>query len=380
MALVQVENVGDGIGNVPVMLGQTQTVSNQEAANEMVSRGFQRGAAPKPPISPPSPPKVVPTIGRSDAIRKGVDESLVYYQKGKSCDRRRNPAGCFITERTFDRIAARSALLATRYLRAGTVATRAPTVRPVSPAVSPVAVRYPPPASVRNQMTASETRLWNSTTYQRSASRRSILLRSITTRLAKVRRPTTRVTPASPPVPGINPYARRANETTTAWGARLMKMGIKGTQALRIVKGYAPVPPNPSIAPVSSVPEVSPRMRGILGDLHQLGQTPIEEPEMTRWDWVGIIANAASGVASNVEAYAKARAQREAAGQTAELTAQQVSQMVNQVLSAYPGLSKKDVQAAAAGAGGGAEPGMPSWLVPAVVGIGAVALIMVVKR
>jgi len=376
MALVQVESVGPGIGYVPIMLGQTQTVSNQEAANEMTSRGFQRGAAPTPPISPPTPPKVVPTIGRSAAISKAVDESLVYYQKGKSCDRRRNPGGCFIDERTFDRIASRSALLATRYLRAGAVTPRTPTVTPVSPAISPAAVRYPPPASVRNQMTASETRLWNSSTYQASSSRRSTLLRSITTRLAKVVRPTTRVTPASPPVsPAVLTNVQVINRFTSSERTAYMRLSTTARRLAFIANVRRRLLAGIEVA------EVSPRLRGILGDLYQLGQAPIEEPEMTRWDWVGIIANAASGVASNVEAYAKARAQREAAGQTAQLTAREVASMVDQVLAQYPGLRKKDVQAAAAGAGGEAEPaGMPSWLVPAVVGIGAVAIVMAVKR
>lgn len=136
---------------------------------------------------------------------------------------------------------------------------------------------------------------------------------------------------------------------------------------------------------------LSPRLSGVGGTLYNMGQAlpvfqpvvtqpptiepVVDQPGMTRWDWIAVIASAAQGVGSTLEAYANARAQRERAGQTATLTADQIKAAVNAAMLQNPTLNKSLLEAAAAGAGGREEPkGMPSWVVPAVIGIGVVVV------
>ncbi len=141
---------------------------------------------------------------------------------------------------------------------------------------------------------------------------------------------------------------------------------------------------------------LSPKLSGISGVLHSLGQNPGEisilppvlpyqtgvtpQPDMTRWDWVAIISQAAQGVASTVQAYANARAQRERAGQTATLTADQVKIIVNEAIMRNPTLDKKALEAAAAGAADVLLPkGTPGWVIPVVIGSAVVAVMSMSK-
>jgi len=102
---------------------------------------------------------------------------------------------------------------------------------------------------------------------------------------------------------------------------------------------------------------------------------------MTTWDWVAIISQAAQGVGSTLEAYANARAASERVGQTAALTADQVKQIVNDAIVKNPALSKKELEAAAAGITGDLLPeGMPGWVIPVVVGSGIVAVMSMMKK
>ena len=148
-----------------------------------------------------------------------------------------------------------------------------------------------------------------------------------------------------------------------------------------------------SITPVTTYTRLrganlSPRLRGIGGTLYNLGQalpvfqpvstqppTPtVEVPGMTTWEKILMIAGMVKGGITALEAYSTARVQRERAGVTATLTAEQVKAVINQAILQNPTLDRSLLTAAAAGAGGRDEPkGMPSWVVPAVVGIGVVA-------
>lgn len=158
-------------------------------------------------------------------------------------------------------------------------------------------------------------------------------------------------------------------------------------------------PSSPPYSPPSwyGLAGLSPKLSGIAGTLHGLGQNPGElsvfppalpavqppappQPDMTTWDWVAIISQAAQGVASTVQAYANARAQRERAGQTATLTAGQVKTIVDQAILQNPTLNRTTLVAAAKGAAGDVLPkGAPGWVIPVVVG-SAVVAVMSMRR
>lgn len=324
MAITTVEPAGTGLSYVPIMLGQaSERVSNQEAGNEMISRGYRRGvpAREAPPISPVAPPVKVARMGKTAAIGKAVDQSLVYFRQAKRC---RKAGGCALSTSLFDRIAARSALLATRFLAQGAVSPRTPALSPVSPAPRQKVRR----TTRRGAATPTARTLSTAQIYARmtSSERRSYSrLRTSRSRLAFMNRVKARLqrTPVSPAA------------------------GLYGTAEEYIA----------------------------------LGQNQIAQPGMTTWDWVSVIANAASGAASTLDAYAQAQADRERAGQTASLTAAQMKLMINEVLSEHPELSKKDVEAATKGAAGDAPPSeMPGWLLPVVGGVGILAIVAMTKR
>ena len=136
---------------------------------------------------------------------------------------------------------------------------------------------------------------------------------------------------------------------------------------------------------------ISPRLSGVGRTLYGLGQAdPVFQPistqppvistdpaaaaGMSTWEKILMIAGMVKGGITALEAYSTARVQRERAGVTATLTAQQVKLLIDQAMLQNPTLNRSLLTAAAAGAGGRDEPkGMPSWVVPAVVGIGVVA-------
>lgn len=202
--------------------------------------------------------------------------------------------------------------------------------------------------------------------------------------------------------------------TLARWNAVAMRAAGLATAYLRAgslmarAPSISPVPSLVSPSPVSptapwtvlSLGQLSPRTRGIGGDLYDLGQDVVtlapvlpgwqpvqtqdtapqqQVPEMTKWDWVTVISRAVQGGFSTIEAYANARAQRERAGQTATLTADQIKAIVQQAVQQNPQLDKAALKFAAAGAGGLLEPkGLPSWIIPAV--LGGVVLAVVVRR
>lgn len=341
MALTTVQPI-DGLGYVPILLsdfGQEQTVTERETTNELLGRGFMSQAE-VVPVSPPVAPKVVPTIGREDAIKRGVDDALDEYNQPRACNRARNPGGCPIREANFKRIANRAAVLATRYLRQGAITPRTPTITPVSPAISPAVS----PAPFRLPVSP-----------------------------ARIPALSPAISPAVSPAPAGT--ARRPGESDIAWTQRLLAMGISGRDALMIRLRER----GGTLMGTGRGEQISPRLRGIASNLYGLGQA--EAPEMTRWDWIGIVASAAGGVATTLEAYANARAERERAGQTATLTAEQIKAVVQSVLAENPQLSKSAVEAAAAGAGGKAPPeGMPGWVIPALVGTAVIAFMSIRRR
>lgn len=76
-----------------------------------------------------------------------------------------------------------------------------------------------------------------------------------------------------------------------------------------------------------------------------------------------------------------ARAQRERAGQTATLTANQIKGLVDLAIMQNPDLKRKDLESAAAGAGGGDLPkGTPGWVVPVVIGSAVVVAFTAMKK
>lgn len=281
MALISVEGLGGPLGGVPVIvgnaLGQTQSVSQQEIATELTSRGYRiQSTVPlSPSISPPISPITTPAMTRPQAITKAVDMALRIYGLATRCTRL---GGCALSATVWRSVMSRASILATSYLNAAALQTRTPSI---SPATSPTYLRL------------------------RGA--------------------------VSPRVSGIarNLYGFGQDAYT-----------------------FPVITQPPTVTPVQPTP-----------------------PDMTTWDWVAIISQAASGVANTLQAYANARAQRERAGQTATLTADQIKQMVNQALLQDPNLNRAALMAAAAGAGGDKEPtGTPGWLIPAVVGIGVVVV------
>jgi hypothetical protein len=377
MALTTVEPI-NGMRYLPVMLGdfgQEQTVSEQETTNELISRGF-RSAEEVVPISPPVAPKVVPTIGREEAIRQGVDQALAEYQQPKKCAK---VGGCAIKENTFKRIANRAATVATQFLRQGAVTPRAPTITPVIPGAHPFSVPVHP-GETMNQWIDRMVRAGVARELVLREAQRRFPAAVVVSPAPLVRVPVS-PTPVSPAPAGT---ARRAGESDLDWTRRLLSMGISARDALQIrlqEKGAVSVqfPTSPAIQRFTIGGNLSPRLRGIGSTLYGLGQA--EPPGMTTWDWVGIVASAAGGVATTLEAYANARAERERAGQTATLTADQIKAVVQTVLAENPALSKSAVEAAAMGAGGKAPPKeMPGWVIPVVVGTAVVAVMSMAGR
>lgn len=306
MALIVVEGLGN-TGGIPLAiagnLGQTQTVTQAEVTRELVSRGYSPAEAAKTtiPITPPVLTQT-PVMTRVQAINKALDSSLRLYSLSEKCTKL---GGCSLSGSRFRAIVTRAAILATSYLRTGSVTPRTPSI---SPSYAPPDVRMLPAYS-----------------------------------------------------PAISPGAWQTG-TPPAWA-------ISG---------------------------LSPLLSGIGGTLYGLGQAeytvsppkltypsilPLEQPEMTRWDWIAVISNAAQGVASTLEAYANARAQRERAGETATLTAAQVKSVVDQAIMQNPTLKRKDLESAAAGAGGDVLPkGTPGWVVPVVIGTAVVAVVATMKK
>lgn len=372
MALTTIQPI-DGFGYVPVLLGdfgQEQSVTEQETTNELIGRGFMSQAE-VVPVSPPVSPKVVPTIGREDAIKRGVDDSLDEFKQPRACNRSQRPGGCPIREATFKRIAQRSAVLATRYLRQGAITPRAPVVTPV-------------PGGAEAAFKAQYGRFpWEMTAEEAQRIKAGLPVSPapvVRAPVSPVRLPAVSPLPALSPAlsPAVSPAAagtaRQPGESDIAWTQRLLRMGISAREALMIrlrerggtIQRY-------------TLRGLSPRLRGIASNLYGLGQA--QAPEMTRWDWIGIVASAASGVATTLEAYANARAERERAGQTATLTADQIKAVVQTVLAENPQLSKAAVEAAALGAGGKAPAaGMPGWVIPAMVGTAVIAFMSMRRR
>ncbi len=144
MSMQTVESVDGPRGYIPInignALGQTQTVTTQEVSTEVNSRGYRMAIS--LPVSPPytlppiSPPAGIPTITRAQAIKAGVDTSLVSYSMALRCTR---IGGCSISEARYNGVVTRAAQFATQFLRAGSIATRSPSISPL-PALSPVPV------------------------------------------------------------------------------------------------------------------------------------------------------------------------------------------------------------------------------------------------
>lgn len=141
--MVIVEGMGSPRGAVPGLigntLGQTTTISQQEIATSLISRGYTKSVA--APVSPSVSPTVrvtTPTITRAGAIKKALDYYLSAYGYALRCTR---IGGCAISEARFNQIIAGAAGLATRYLQAGSIQTRTPSISPAySPSPSPAPV------------------------------------------------------------------------------------------------------------------------------------------------------------------------------------------------------------------------------------------------
>ncbi len=319
MGMLSIEGV-DKMSGVPGAilgsLGQTQTVTAQEVTNALLARGYTRATV--APVSPPISP-VVSTTQPTMTRAEAIKRALDSSLASYGYSPRCSRlGGCSISESRFGIIVSRATSLATAYLRAGAIRTRYPTISPLSPSTTP--------------------------TYS--------------------------VLPITP-----NPFSP---STTPRY-----------TVTYATTPAYSP----PSWA---GSPGLSPKLGGISGTLHSLGQNPGEisilppplpgvppgapQPDMTTWDWVAIISQAAQGVASTVQAYANARAQRERAGQTATLTAGQLKIIVNEAIMRNPTLNRTALVSAAAGAAGDVLPkGMPGWVVPVVVGSAVVAVMSMSK-
>jgi len=333
MALLSIQGIDSPLGYVPDLigdnLGQSQTVTQQEAATALRSRGYNIQPA-RPPIIPPTtPPLQAPPMSRAAAIAKALDESLAAYRMSKRCTKL---GGCKLTENKFNAIARRAAPIATRYLRASAVTPRTPSLRP---SLSPSMTRMP------------ATRPSNIT-------------------------PATLVPPRTPApvfprfVAPATPGARPAIARRGVLAQRLR--GISGTlHGLGQDVTVAP-PIFPGWEPVQTAVEPA----------------PVETPGMTIWDWVSVISETAKGGLSVLQVYSDARAQRERVGQTATLTAAQIKTIVNEALIQNPALNKTKLEAAAAGAAGAAidklPKGMPAWVLPVVVGSAVVAVMSMTKR